>query len=509
MNTASFLLQAGRPDHTAIITEEKQYTYAQLREAVDTMACCLRQHGVRPQQRVLLIANNSIFWIASYLATMKIGAVVVPLPTGTDSAEIRETAAFVNAHTLCIQQRYWRRMQTELSAFTAITEIALEQPTPHHVPSTWPVGDHFEAALMLTSGTTNRPKAVRLSHRNFQANTNSIVEYLNLSANDRIMVVLPFYYCFGTSLLHSHLRAGATLVISNRFAFPETVLDLMEHTQCTGFAGVPSTYHTLLRNTTLAQRNLPHLTKIQQAGGHLPNILIDELQQMLPHADIFIMYGQTEATARLSYLPPHLLNSKRGSIGTGIPNVTLQVVDAEGKVAASGATGEIIATGDNIALGYLNNPIANAERFRAGQLRTGDLGVADEDGYITIVGRKDDFVKPYGRRIGCQKIEALLMTMPDLVNVAVIGVSDLIQGEAIRAYVVLRQGSQLTECEIIAHCRQRMPRQMVPRDVVLIEQLPLNANGKVVKAKLRQQAQQEHALFEELFARQQLERCAE
>jgi long-chain acyl-CoA synthetase len=221
-----------------------------------------------------------------------------------------------------------------------------------------------------------------ISHRNIIANTDSILRYMELTKDDRVMAVLPFHYCYGLSLLHTHLKAAGSVVIETSFMFPEVVLDRMEETGCTGFAGVPSTYQILLGNSSLKKRPFPALRYVQQAGGKLPDALIQELMTALPGKQLFVMYGQTEATARLSYLPPNMLGEKPGSIGKGMPGVTLDVLDEKGEVVKVGETGEIVARGENIGLGYWMND-GNAEgTFRDGILYTGDLARVDEDGYI-------------------------------------------------------------------------------------------------------------------------------
>jgi acyl-CoA synthetase (AMP-forming)/AMP-acid ligase II len=355
----------------------------------------------------------------------------------------------------------------------------------------FPVTDmNTEAAYMLTSGTTSKPKLVRVSHGNIIANSDSIIEYLTLDENERMMVAMPFYYCFGLSLLHTHLRVGGSLVLNNRFAYPESILDQMEETACTGFAGVPSMYHTLLRKSTFGKRPLPYLKKVQQAGGHLPPVLVQELREHLPQAEIFVMYGQTEATARLSYLPPGLLDSKLGSIGQAIPGVELRVVDGNGNDVPLGEVGEIMAWGGNITLGYLDDPEASAKKYINGGLRTGDLAVKDEDDFIFIVDRESDILKPNGMRVSSKKIESCIMEIPQLVNAAAVGVPNLEMGEAIHVYVVLAPDSQISEEAVLQHCRQRLPLAVVPSKVNFINRLPLNSNGKVMLPALRKMARE-------------------
>lgn len=200
------------------------------------------------------------------------------------------------------------------------------------------------------------------------------------------------------------------------------------------------------------------------------------------------MYGQTEATARLSYLPPELLHTKLGSVGQGIPGVTLSVINESGVAVQPGEVGEIVARGDNISPGYLDEPEANAKKFKDGALYSGDLATVDEDGFIFVVDHKDDFIKSYGHRVSSQDIESGVLEMPEIVAAAAIGLPDLVRGEAIRVYVTLRAGSELTPEQIIAHCKPRMAHHMVPQSVVILQNLPLNENGKVLKSVLRQQA---------------------
>jgi long-chain acyl-CoA synthetase len=445
--------------------------------------------GVRPTDRVALIGANSFFWVAAYLAILKLGAIAVPFPTNVTPSELQIEQDFVRCKVFCLEKLSYRRLQASLAdGLPLIFEDSLNgagkaawEAIPTHDD------EQQDAVYLFTSGTTARPRVVRLTHRNIQSNTDSIVTYLELSPTDRIMAILSFGYCFGTSLLHTHLRAGGSLVLS-RFLYPEAVLNLMEATECTGLAGVPSMYQTLLRNTTFCRRKLKSLHKVQQAGGKLPNILIQELSMAVPEAEIYIMYGQTEATARLSYLPPALLGTKLGSVGKGIPGVTLHVVDEFGTRVKPGEVGEIVARGANISPGYLDDPEATAEKFRDGALYTGDLATVDEEGFIYITDRKADFIKSYGYRVSSQAVEACVLELPEVVAAAAIGVPDLACGEAIRLYATLRTGSQLTPEEIIAHCRQRMAAYMVPREVSMVKSLPTNANGKVLKAVLKQQA---------------------
>ncbi len=492
MNTSDYLLQNGKDKAIALIAGKNQYTYGDLKEAVTRVSGALLANDIGPGDRVGLLGLNSLFWTAAYLAIMKLGAIAVPFSVTTTPADLEKSQNFVKCNLFCIERRYHRRLQKGLPPdLPLIFEDSLKKE-PALAWNTLPSVDNVQqdAVYLFTSGTTARPRVVRLTQRNIQANTNSIIEYLDLRAADRIMAFLPFHYCFGTSLLHTHLRVGGSVVLS-RLLYPETMLDQLEETQCTGIAGVPSVYQTLLRNTTFPKRNLPALKKIQQAGGKLQNVLIEELIAAAPKAQVFTMYGQTEATARLSYLPPSLLDTKLGSIGKGIPGVKLAVQTEAGEPVKPGETGEIIAWGDNISPGYLDDPEATAKKFVAGALRTSDLATVDEDGFIFVVDRKGDFIKSYGHRVSSQEIESKALELPEVVSAAAIGAPDLVKGEAIHVFVTLRAKSKLLPQEIIAHCKQTMVHHKVPSKVTILKNLPLNSNGKVVKAALEERLKAE------------------
>jgi acyl-CoA synthetase (AMP-forming)/AMP-acid ligase II len=492
LNTADYLLQTGEDTDVALIAGDARYTYGDVRQACARMAGELLAAGVGLSDRVGLLGSNSLFWVATYLAALKLRAIAAPFPPASTPNDMSAMGQLIACKVVCVEKRLLGRFSSALPRdVTIITDDVLAKPGPQ----AWPSGivasnGHADvadpdAAFMFTSGTTARARAVRVTHRNIQANTDAIINYLELTRADRMLVVLPFCYCFGTSLLHTHLRAGGSLVLCNSFVYPEIVLDLMDATECTGFAGVPSTFQTLLRNSTFPQRQLKALRKIQQAGGKLPTVLIEELMAAAHGADVFVMYGQTEATARLSYLPPDLLRTKMGSIGRGVPGVTLRVLGESGEQVRPGEVGEIYAWGDSICPGYYNESEASAQKFVGGALRTGDLATVDDEGFIYIADRKSDFIKSYGFRVSSQQVEACVLELADVVAAAAIGEPDLVRGEAIKVFITLRDGSSLIPRDVIAHCIRRLAQHMVPKEVVVVDQLPMNAHGKVVKAELR------------------------
>lgn len=485
MTTADYLLETSSNSQVALVTDTSSFSYGELRQLAGRVLAELTSQGAGPGSRVGILAGNSPFWVAAYLAALKLGAVAVPFPNTRPVTDVRAMQNVARCGFLCAEERAINRYRASFDDGIVILTDALLQSAGRQ---DWPanaVDPEADAALMFTSGTTAQPKAVRITHRNLQANTSSIVAYLNLSERDRIFALLPFDYCFGTSLLHTHLRAGGALVFGGSFMYPEMTLDLLEATGATGLAGVPTLYQTLLRRTTFARRKIASLTKIQQAGGRLSNPLIQELVEAAPSAEVFVMYGQTEATARLSYLPPTLLETKLGSIGHGIPNVTLSVLDAAGRPVKPGEVGEIWAEGDNISPGYLDDPEATATKFPGGRLRTGDLATVDADGFLFVHSRESDFIKSSGHRVSAQQIEDCVLELSQVVTAAAIGVEDAMAGEAIHIFVTVRDETSFDRHSVIEHCGRRLARYMVPRDVVVLTRMPVNTNGKIDKGELR------------------------
>lgn len=485
-NIGEALLERGRPGDVAIIDRDGQHTHDDLRAATSALTCRVTSWDLAPGSRVGLLSRNSLFWAASYLAIMRAGHVAVPFTTTLTPQDVLRKAAFVDCDSLLVDSGLARTTTPVVEAMTRVAdESVLEEPRSSGGEEPAPVSPDDDAVLMFTSGTTSSPRAVRVTHRNIRANTDAIVEYLDLRADDRMMVVLPFSYCYGASLLHTHLRVGGSLSICDTFAFPETVLEMIRRDRCTGFAGVPSSYQLLLRASSFSTTPLRSLRHLQQAGGRLPQPQIEAVAAAQPHARLFVMYGATEATSRLSHLPPELLEERRGSIGRGIPGVTLSIVDDDGRVVPPGVVGEVFARGENITKGYWKDPEATATTFVDGGLLTGDLARADADGFVHIVDRKSDFIKSWGIRVSSREVEDAVAAVPGITAAAVVGRPDEDAGEAVVAFYTATDGAGVTPESVLAHCRATLARHLVPHEVRPVPQLPLNSHGKVVKAELK------------------------
>ncbi|HVW11316.1 MAG TPA: AMP-binding protein [Bryobacteraceae bacterium] len=494
-NVTNYLLEGKSPSRPALFFLDGQFTYGQLSDVCDGIVAQLLSGSAQAGDRVILIAENSLFWIGSYLAVLRAGLICVPLPPGIPAPELRDVLVSTRPRFGFVQERVLARHSHILSPLRLATDrgspnslgaLGAASADPGSFGAIPAAGGDDLAALMFTSGSTGTPRGVMVSHRNIIANTESIIQYLHLTGDDRMMTVLPFHYCFGTSLLHTHLRTGGSLVVDSRFMYPEDLLGRMVETECTGFAGVPSHFHLLMGSSGLRRRSFPRLRYMQQAGGRLPETSLRELRAILPDTKIFVMYGQTEATARLSYLPPEYLESKMGSIGRGIPGVTLRVLNQNGQPVRPGEVGEITADGENISRGYWGAPEETAASFRGGMLCTGDLATVDEDGFIYILDRARDFLKCGGKRVSCRQIEDRILQCRDLAEAAVIGIADDVTGEAVKAFVVPCGAVPPDFGESLrVFCRKNLPLELVPKEIVVLDALPKNSAGKVSKRELR------------------------
>lgn len=482
------------PDKEAVVHLSHRMTFAHLERVSDSIALHLIADGIKPSGRVMLYMENSCDYICAYFGALKAGAAIVPLNPALIAKEIQGIIQDCSPAAILTTKRRKPLMMNLLQniACDRLSVISVddgvfagESDEQHRLPQ---VSTNHLAAILYTSGTTGKPKGVMLTHENLCANAASILQYLKLTAADRIAAILPFCYSYGNSLLTTHILAGGTLVIDNRFMYPNTVIQTMVQESVTGFAGVPSHFAILLNKSSLKNISLPSLRYVTQAGGHLSPELIRNFCQILPQVRFYVMYGQTEASARLTCLKPEFLIGKAGSIGKAIPNVDIRVVDKAGAETEPGQTGEIIARGKNIMAGYWNDIKDTEQVLKDGWLYTGDLARMDEDGFLYIVGRKKEIIKTGANRVSPQEIETVVSRMPGLRECAVTGAADPILGEAIQLFVVL-DDLEITREDIIHYCKKQLSHFKIPKYIEILTTMPYMPSGKIDRMFLRQSMQ--------------------
>lgn len=498
-----------RPEAPAVGTPAGWTGYGELATAVRRLGRGLVERGVGPDSFVVLALPASAASVAAALAVQATGGCAVEVNRELDGRSLATILAQTGARIAFVYARDAARW-VELVGQSGLQHLYVVSSTPPPpalqqllAPVSWawvderlpPGGDdsweptvrdpESPALLVYTSGSTGAPRGVVQTHENIAANTGAICRYLELTAEDRALSILPLFYCYGRSILQTHLYVGGSVFFDHRFLYPRVVMEALGEQRCTGFYGVPLTFELLRRQVDVASLRPESLRYVAQAGGAMHPDTIRWVRASFAPARLFVMYGQTEATARLSYLPPELLDTKAGSIGKGLDNVELRICDEHGNELPPRAVGELVARGPSITPGYFRAPEETAEIFRDGWLRTGDLGWKDEDGFIYLVGRTRDMLKLGGHRVSAAEIEQVVAEHPDVIEAAVVGAPDATGGEAAVAFVVARAEATLDEGELRRFCRERLPAFKMPREFRFVGGLPKTATGKIAKSKLR------------------------
>lgn len=496
-----FLERSARlcPAKTALVCTAGRVPYDLLNRSANAFAHFLIDNNVQKGDRIALICENGFEFVLCCYGAMKAGAVPVPLHNGTRANTLRMVFNDVQPFCIVAARRVANEVERALPQVVS-KPIVIESagPADSYVsiykllhdsikgrcddnPATR-VHENDLASIIYTSGSTGAPRGVMLSHKNLVSNTCAICEALALTEHDIQMAVLPFSYVMGASLLNTHVAVGGTVVINNSFGYTAAVLQQMIDEKVTGLSGVPSTFaHLLYRSPLAANRDkLVSLRYCSQAGGHMPARIKMELRRALPdHTVIYIMYGATEASARLTVLDPNRFDEKMGSIGTPVNGVSIAIVNDANEEVAAGATGELVAAGPNIMQGYWNDAAGTRLAIDdRGYYHTGDLGFRDGQGFFYITGRKDLQIKVHGHRINPQEIEDALVATGLVVEAVVIGVDDHESETRIKA-VVSPKDKYCSSDNIQKELAAILPRFKHPDMIVLRSSLPKNAHGKL------------------------------
>jgi acyl-CoA synthetase (AMP-forming)/AMP-acid ligase II len=344
------------------------------------------------------------------------------------------------------------------------------------------------AALIYTSGSTGRPKGVMLTHLNIVSAATSITTYLENQPDDVILNVLPLSFDYGLYQVLMAFKIGGTLVLERSFTYPYRIIELLNQEKVTGFPIVP-TISAILLQLDLSTHRFPALRYITNTAAVLPTDHIRRLRNLFPEVRIFSMYGLTECK-RVSYLPPEQIDVRPTSVGRGMPNEEVYVVDDTGRRVEAGAVGELVVRGSNVMKGYWELPEETDRMLKPGPLpgekvlHTGDLFRMDDEGYLYFVGRKDDIIKTRGEKVSPREVEDVLHAMPGVAEAAVIGIPDGVLGEAIHAVIRPQAGVILTAEEVIRWCSLKLENFMVPKSVDFQGEFPKTSTGKISKREL-------------------------
>jgi acyl-CoA ligase (AMP-forming) (exosortase A-associated) len=505
------------PNSQAIGYKNGNLTFAELDFSIVRQALALQALHLKPGQRVAVYLPKQPETVTGFLAISKAGGVFVPVNPVLKSAQVGHILKDCDVQILITSKSRLQALASVLEDCTNLHTVVLTendstdsdfklsqnivgwQAFVDRATETKPIArtiDTDMAAILYTSGSTGKPKGVVLSHRNIVTGAKSVAEYLHITANDRLLAVLPFSFDYGLNQLTTSLLQGACCVLLD-YLLPRDVVKALETHRITGLAGVPPLW-AQLANLDWPETLDRHLRYMTNSGGKMPKTVLQSIREKAPSSRFFLMYGLTEAF-RSTYLPPEQLDTRPDSMGKAIPNAEILVVREDGSPCVAHEPGELVHRGSLVALGYWNDPDKTAERFKPapGQPKelpiteiavwSGDTVTMDEEGYLYFVGRKDDMIKTSGYRVSPTEIEEVIYASGMVKEAAAIGIDHDALGQAIVAVVTIENASRFDEPALMTLCKTQLPNFMAPAKIVVLPELPKNPNGKIDRKTLAQQ----------------------
>ena len=492
LSLASVLAEPARrrPRHVALIEGNARLTYAELWHDARGVAAALADRGVRPGDRVALLAPNVIGFARAYFGILAVGAVVVPVPTLLTEGEathlVRDSGADVVVYHAALAATAAGVARASGAAAYDVDELHGDsEPLPTFV--TRQAEDL--AVIFYTSGTTGAPKGAMLTHLNLVMNaTSNAFDGNGLSPDDVVMGALPLFHIFGQSaVMGATFRVGGTLVLQPRFD-AAAALEIMVRERVTRFLGVPTMFIQLLRAVDGATE-LPRLRSCTSGGAAMPVAVLEQVEKVFD-TPVYEGYGLSE-TSPTCALNQEIFGTRPGTVGHAIWGVEVEITDPTEpdriEPLPPGELGEIVVRGHNVFAGYLDRPDATAEVMVDGWFRTGDIGTKDRDGFVTVVDRRKDLIIRSGFNVYPREVEEVLARHPGVDQVAVIGIPDPERGEEVCAAVVPKPGSDVDSDQFVAWAKERLAHHKYPRVVHFLPELPMGPSQKILKRELRAQ----------------------
>ncbi len=489
------------PNKTAIICGDTRWSYAEFDAVSDRLAAGLAARGVGKGARVAILSCNSHAFAALRFALARLGAVLVPinfmlkpeeaafilkhagaelLATDTGLAEVARTAAALDTK---VRELIW--LPSEEKTQPAPSMIAFDELLSNAAPPEVDLSGSDVAQIVYTSGTESLPKGAMLTHDAVIWQYVSCIVDANIATDDLALHALPLYHCAQLDVfLGPAIYVGSTNVITAK-PTPDNLLPLIERHRVTSFFAPPTVWISLLRSPLFDSTDLASLQKGYYGASIMPVEVMREMAERMPKVRLWNLYGQTEIAPLATMLGPDDQLRKPGSCGRAALNVETRVVDDRMRDVEPGEIGEIVHRSPHLMLGYFHDDERTRAAFEGGWFHSGDLATIDAEGYIYVVDRKKDMVKSGSENVASREVEEMIYKLPQVSEVAVVGVPHPRWVEAVVAIVVVKAGQSLSKEAVHAHCASHLAHFKVPKDVVFAEALPKNPSGKLLKRELR------------------------
>ena len=492
-------LERGKAE--ALVADGARFTYGELAAEADRVAALLQSLGLAPGGRVVVVLANSAASVTTLFGVWRAGGCVVMGDADSTPANLRYRIAHSGAQVLVTSGAKLAVARTAVDGLDGVAVVVTDDVAPSTLAAAehllgdappaagWQAPEihrHAPAAIIYTSGSTGAPKGVTHSHHSIAVVVEAVGRYLHHSADDVVLCVLQLAFGYGLLQVLVTFDHGGRLVLRRGPGLPFDLVRTIADEGVTGLAGVPTLFAMLRDLDPGSFAGCTRWRYLTCAAAALPAALALQVADALPGTDVIPMHGQTECF-RTTYLPADELRAHPSSVGRGMPGVDLWLEDERGNRLPNGSQGELVVRGENVMLGYWQDPEATARVVRPGRtahervLRTGDLFRTDSDGRLYFVSRTDDIIKSRGEKISPNEIEQVLSTLPGVFECRVFGVPDDVQGQAVRAEIVVRDGHALSELEVRRALKAALEPYKMPREIAFVDAVPKSTSGKVVR----------------------------